>query len=188
MLLDSALVFIHDKQASHMYNRSFFMRKKSDTAASRVTKVVIGLGFITAALAPFGGAALAAWSTGSAALATSLGLGAAAPLAAAGAFGGFVLGVFAAPVIAIASIAVGLLAGATTRAIGSTLEWMAGGNKPASVQPKADVQQNLSIDITGTAFNGKKLGESFEAAKQERKVANQNKPQPKLHKLLRFGM
>lgn len=162
------------------------MRKKSDTAASRVTKTVIGLGFITAALAPFGGAALAAWSTGSAALA-GFGLGAAAPLAAAGAFGGFLLGAFAAPVIAIGSIAVGLLAGATTKAIGSTLEWMAGGNKPAA-QPKADVQQNIMIDIAGSAFNGKKLGESFADAKQERKVANENKPQPRLQKLLRFGM
>lgn len=162
------------------------MRKKSDTAASRVTKTVIGLGFITAALAPFGGAALAAWSTGSAALA-GLGLGAAAPLAAAGALGGFVLGAFVAPVIAIASIAVGVLAGATTKAVGATLEWMAGSNKPAA-QAKPDVQQNIMIDISGTALNGKKLGESFEAAKQQRKVANENKPQPKLQKLLRFGM
>lgn len=162
------------------------MRKKSDTAASRVTKTVIGLGFITAALAPFGGAALAAWSTGSAALA-GLGLGAAAPLAAAGAFGGFVLGAFAAPVIAIGSVAVGLLAGATTKAIGSTLEWMAGGSK-APAQAKPDVQHNIMIDIKGTALNGKKLGESFEAAQQERKQANENKPQPKPQKLLRFGM
>ncbi len=163
------------------------MRKKSDTAASRVTKIVIGLGFITAALAPFGGAALAAWSTGSAALA-GLGLGAAAPLAAAGAVGGFFLGAIAAPVIAIGSIAVGLLAGATTKLVGSTLEWMAGGSKAAVAQPKPDVQQNIAIDIAGTALNGKKLGASFEAAKQERKVANENKPQPKLQKLLRFGM
>ncbi|MDI1228425.1 MAG: hypothetical protein PSY14_12140 [bacterium] len=164
------------------------MRKKSDIAASRVTKIVIGLGFIAAALAPFGGAALAAWSTGAAALA-GLGLGAAAPLAAAGAFGGFILGAFAAPVIAIGSIAVGLLAGATTKAIGSTLEWMAGGSKAeTAAQPKADVQHNIHIDIAGAGLNSKKLGESFGAAKQERQLANQNKPQPKLQKLLRFGM
>jgi hypothetical protein len=64
---------------------------------------------------------------------------------------------------------------------------MAGGSKPAA-QAKPDVQRNIMIDVAGTALNGKKLGASFEAARQERKVTNENKPQPKLQKLLRFGM
>ena len=161
------------------------MKKVSDRVASRVAKVTLGVGLIAAILCPFAGAGLAAWSTGSAALA-SLGLGAAVPLAGAGMVGGFILGSIAAPFVAIGSVLAAAVTGGVTKAVGSLVEWMAAGGRDEAPQPKqTDAQARMDINPVGSKLNGQKLAALFGKAQ---KPANENKPQPQYKKAFRFGM
>ncbi|HYD19460.1 MAG TPA: hypothetical protein VEF76_13375 [Patescibacteria group bacterium] len=155
------------------------MRKNSDIAAGKVGKFVIGLGFIAAALSPVAGAVLGGWSTGAAVLA-SWGLGAAAPLAAAGAFGGMLLGFAAMPFVAIGSVALGGLAAITTKAVGSTIEWMFSGGKDPAAVPATDVQRQVQIDPAGSKLNKLKLRGTFDTALLRRIVETRPAPQLKM--------
>jgi hypothetical protein len=162
------------------------MKKTSDKVASKVGKVVLGVGLIAAIVCPFAGAGLAAWSTGAAAI-SSLGLAAGIPLAGAGAFGGFVLGAVAAPVVAGLSVAASGIAWGVTKMIGSVVEWMvSGGREKQPEAPASHADMTHSLDSAGARMGGLKLARMFDSA-QSRKPANENKPQPQYKKALGFS-
>jgi len=163
------------------------MKKTSDKVASKVGKFVLGIGLIAAIACPFAGAAFAAWSTGSAAIA-SLGVLAGVPLAGAGAVGGFVLGALASPIVAGGSFLASGLAWGATKMIGSLVEWMAAGGKEKTPAPAPAAQTDTmhSLDSVGSKLGGLKLVKSFDGATLPR-PANENKPQPQYKKALGFN-
>ena len=160
------------------------MGNRPHSFASRVSKVIFGLGVAAGFLSPFLGAGLAAWSTGSAALASSFGLGAAVPLAGAGALGGFILGSIAAPFVMIGGAIAAGGAYAATKAVTSLFSWM---KSPApAAAPKPDTQMRIDLSPQQTKLNKLQLASSFDAVKQKR--ANDNKPAPQFKQAQRFGM
>lgn len=162
------------------------MKKTSDKVASKVGKVVLGVGLIAAIACPFAGAAMAAWTTGAAAIA-SFGAAAGIPLAAAGGLGGFIVGAVASPFVAAGSFFASGLAWGATKMIGSLVEWMADGGKekqPAPA-PAAHVDTMHSFDSVGSTLGGVKLAKLFDSAMA--RPANENKPQPQYKKALGFN-
>ncbi len=155
------------------------IKKTSDVIAGRAGKIVLGLGLTTALFSPFIGAVAGGWATASAAM-TAIGLGGAIPLAGAGAFGGFVLGAMAMPVVVIGTLVAAGTAAVVTKGIASLFD-----RKPAAAETAPRAQ--LSHDIDGPAFKASKLGARFAAAiKQDAKL--KKAPQPQYKQQLRFGM
>jgi len=151
------------------------MKKNSDVIASRIGKMVLGVGLLAALLSPIGGAVLGGWSTASAA-AAAMGLGAAVPLAGAGAFGGFVLGSFAAPIVAIGSLFAAGGAALLAKGVASIFD------RPAAAAPENNNTQRAYAFLQAPSrMAGLKIGRSFDAAVKLQKPRNDNapKPQPK---------
>ncbi len=156
------------------------IKKTSDVAASRVGKLVLGLGLTTALFSPFIGAVAGGWATASAAM-SAIGLGGAIPLAGAGIFGGFVLGAMAMPVVVVGTLVAAGVTALATKGIVSLFDR----KEPAGAEAAPRAQ--LSHDIGGPAFKASQLGQRFAAAiKQNAKRAKA--PQPQFKKQLHFGM
>lgn len=160
------------------------MKTTTDRVASTAAKWTLGVGLLAAILSPFAGAGLAAWSTGSAALA-SLGLGAAVPLAGAGMLGGFILGSMAAPVVAIGAVMAATVVGVATKVVGRTLGWMFTSEK--SERPQPDMKHSTEIDPGANPAFGKSISGPFAS---QAKPANENvkpAPKPEVRKGFRFS-
>lgn len=162
------------------------MKKTSDKVASKVGKVVLGVGLIAAIACPFAGAAIAAWTTGAAAIA-SFGATAGIPLAAAGGLGGFIVGAVASPFVAGASFLVSGLAWGASKMIGGLIEWMASDSKEKQPEaPARHVDVMHSFDGVGSKLGGIRLAKTFDSALSA-KSANENKPQPQYKKAFGFN-
>lgn len=152
------------------------MKKNSDKAAERVLKIVLGLGLAAALLSPIGGAVLGGWSTASAA-AAAIGLGAAVPLAGAGAFGGFVLGSIAAPFVAVGSLFVAGGAALLAKAVASPFD-----RAPAAAAQAPDTQRAYTRTAGLSRLGGLKISRSFDLAAErlEERQAKTLVPKPKM--------
>ena len=151
------------------------MKRTSDRVASTAAKWTLGIGLLGAIMSPFAGAAIAAWSTGSAAIA-SLGVAAGVPLAGAGMLGGFVLGSIAAPVVAIGAVIAATVVGGTTKLIGRTLGMMFGSGDRTE-RPQPDMKHRMDMERVSSPTPGKSVSSPFNSA--QAKPANENMPAAK---------
>jgi len=159
------------------------MKKTSDILASRVGKLVLGLGLTAAVLSPVAGAVLGGWSTATAA-ASAMGIAAAVPLAGAGLFGGFVLGSIAMPFVAVGAVIAAGVAAVATKGISSLFERKA---KAPTAEAAPHVQRFMQLD--GPArVSGLTLGRHFDAALKTKTPRNDNTPKPAPSKRWTFGL
>ncbi|MDE1151483.1 MAG: hypothetical protein PW788_03005 [Micavibrio sp.] len=157
------------------------MKKTSDILASRIGKVVLGLGLTAAVLSPVAGAIIGGWSTATAA-ASAMGIAAAIPLAGAGLFGGFVIGSVAMPFVAIGAVIAAGVAAVTTKGISSLFDKSA----PATAG-KPDVQRFIRLEGSSRVA-GLTLGRHFDAALKQKTPRNDNTPKPAPSKRWTFGL